>query len=65
MEAGMLCNVDGEKFYLFTNNYIGLYNITDINKFVQGSSGDTSDTKKGKLCVKVHQVNSSKKLLIL
>ena len=36
-----------------------------INEIVQGGSGIMSAMKKGKLLLKVHEVNSSKKLLIL
>ena len=74
MKAGMLHTVDGEIFYLFTknmwigdsgtlchitNNDTGLYNVTKINKSIEGSVGSMSATKKGKLCMKVHQVDST------
>ena len=69
----MLCTVDGETPHLFmknmwisnsgtlchtTNDDIGLYNVTNINKLVQGSLGNISATKKAKLCINVCQVDS-------
>ena len=44
------------------NDGTGLYDITNINKSVQGSSGNMSTTKKSKLCMNVHQVDGSKKM---
>ena len=64
MEAGMVCTIDGEMFYLFTknmqmgnlgascditNNDTGLFDVNEINESVQESSGDTFATKEGKL----------------
>ena len=37
--------------------YTGLYDITDIDESIQGNSGIMPPTKKGKLWVKVHQVD--------
>ena len=42
-----------------TNNDSGLYNITNINESIQGSPGIMPAMKKGKLQVKVHQVNGT------
>ena len=71
-EAGMMCTIDVDTFYLFTkntwigdsgvpchitDNYTGLYDLIDIDEFIQGSSSIISTAKKGKLWVKVHQVN--------
>ena len=68
MEAGMMCTIDGDTFYLFMknmwiedsgasclimNNYTSLFNIIDINTSIQGSSGNMPATKKGKLCFNV------------
>ena len=79
IQASMLCMIDGETFHSFTKNMwignmgasyhipnddVGLYDVTKINKFVQGSLGNMSITKRGKLCMKVCQVNGSKRLHI-
>ena len=63
-EAGLMCTMDGNKFFSFTkntwirhlgvschitNNDTGLYNITNIDKLIQGSTGIMLATKKGKL----------------
>ena len=80
-EAGMFCTIDGETFfYSFKKNtWIGNsdalchisndntchYDVTNINKLVQGSSGNMSTTKKGKLLMKACQVDGIKKLHIL
>ena len=71
MEAGMLCMIDGTTFHSFmknmwigdsgaschnTNNYKSLHDVMNINKLVQGSSGNMSTTKKNKLqmkCIKL------------
>ena len=68
LEAGMMCTINGNTFFLFmkntwirdleaschiTNDNTGLYDITDINKSIQGSSGIMPARKKGKLQVKV------------
>ena len=62
--AGMLCTIDGGTFFSFTNNTwigdsgaschitndnTGLYDISDIDKLIQGSSGILLAAKKGKL----------------
>ena len=71
-ENGMMCTIDGTSFHLFTKNtwigdsgascYItndehGMYDITEIDELIQGSSGIMPTTKKGKLCMTVRQVN--------
>ena len=48
-DYGTLCHI--------TNNYTGLFDVTKIYKMGQGSSGSMPATKKGKLCINVHQVN--------
>ena len=80
MKAGMLCTIDGKTFHSFAKNtWIGslsaschityddtsLCDITDINKLVQGSSGNMSAMKKSKLCIRVYKVNGSEKLQVL
>ena len=60
-EADVLCTIHGETFQLFTkntwiddsgnschitNNDTGLYDITSINKFVNGSVSNMTTTKK-------------------
>ena len=47
-DSGASCHI--------TNNNSGLYDITKIDEFIQGSSGIMSAMKKGKLQVKVHQI---------
>ena len=42
-----------------TDNDTGLYDITNIDELIQGSSSIMPITKKGKLQVKVHQVNGT------
>ena len=70
MEAGILCSIDGKIFYWFTkntwisysgtlNNDTGLYNLSKISKFVQGSADNMSAIKKGNLHMKVCQVDGS------
>ena len=71
-EEGTLCIVNHETFHFFAkkcgdlchiiNKDTGLYDVTDIDESVQGSSGNMFATKKGKLHVKLHQVNGSKRL---
>ena len=62
-EAGMMCTIDGNTFLFtkktqmrdsgaschITNNDTGLYNATNINELMQGSSSIMPATKKGKL----------------
>ena len=48
-DSGVSCHI--------TNDKKGMYDIIDINKLIQGSSGIMPATKKGKLQVTVHQVN--------
>ena len=67
-EVGMLCTIGRETFHSFTKNTwisvfgtlchitnkdTGLYNLTKINKMVEGSSSTMSTTKKENLYVKV------------
>ena len=56
-DSGTLCHT--------TNNDKGLYDVTNIYKLVQGSSGRMATTEKGKLHMKVCQVNGSKQLHML
>ena len=80
LEAGMMCTIDGDTFFSFTkntwigdsgaschitNNNTGLYDITDIDKSIQGSSSLIHATKKGKLRVKVWQVDGTEQVHIL
>ena len=80
MKAGMLCTIDGETFHSFmknmlisdsgvlchiANNNTTLYNIANINELVQGSLDNMSITMKGKLHVKVHQVDVTELVHIL
>ena len=73
----MMCTIDGDTFFLFTKNtwfgYSGaschitnddtdLYDITDINESIQGSSSIMPATKKGKLQVKVCQVDGTEQV---
>ena len=61
VEESMMCIIDGETFFFLekrrwigdwgaschiTNNDTGLYNVTDINESVQGSSGSMFIIKK-------------------
>ena len=72
-KAGMMCTIDGDTFFSFTkntwirdlgaschitNNDTGLYDVTDINNSIQGSSSIMPAAKKGKLRVKACQVDS-------
>ena len=45
-----------------TNDDTGLYDITDIDESIQGSPGIMTATKKGKLQVKVRQVNGTEQV---
>ena len=64
LETGMMCTIDGDTFFSFikntwlgdsdaschiANNDTGLYDITNIDESIQGSSGIMPATKKGKL----------------
>ena len=61
MEAGILCTIDGDTFYLFTkntwigdsrawchiaNHNISLFNVIDINELIQESPGTCLQQKK-------------------
>ena len=80
IDAGMLLSINGETFFSFTkntwigdldaschitNNDTGLYDITNINKLVWGSSDGMSAMKKGKPHIKICQVEGSEKLHLL
>ena len=67
-EAGMMCTINGDTFDFFTrntsigdsnaschitNNDTSLYDVTNINESIQGSSSIMPATKKGKLCIKI------------
>ena len=67
-EAGMMCTIDGDRFYSFTkntwirdsgasyhitNNDTGMYDITNINESIQGNSSIMPAMKKDKLHVNV------------
>ena len=80
MKAGMLCTINGETFYSFTkniwvgdsgtsfhisNNDTGLFDVTEVNKFVEGSLGNMPATKKGMLHRKVCQVDGTEGVHIL
>ena len=67
MEAGVLCMIDGETFHLFmkntwignlgaschiTNDETGLYDVTEINKLVEGSWEIFLLPKKGRFTLK-------------
>ena len=80
MEIGLLFTIDEETFHSFTkstwigdygalchitNDDAGLNDVTKINELVQGSAGNTSITKKGKLHMKVHLFDGSEWVHIL
>ena len=70
--AGM-CVIDSDTFSFTKNTWIGdsgaslhitntdtgLYDVTDIDESIQGSSGIMTAMNKGKLRVKVYQVNGT------
>ena len=56
-DSGALCNI--------TIDDADLYDVTNINKLLQGSLGNIITTKNGKLGMKVYQVDGSKKLHLL
>ena len=72
LEAGKMCIIKGDTFFLFTKNtwigdssaschimkdHTGLFNDIGINELIQGSSGNTSAMKKGNLNVNIGQVD--------
>ena len=73
-ESCMMCTIDGDTFFLFTKNTqigdssascngnTGIYDITDINESIQGSSSITTTTKKGMFQVKVCQVDGTEQV---
>ena len=80
IEAGLICTIDGEMFFSFTKNMFigdldtschitdndsGLYDVFDISELVQCRLGSVPATKKGKLCLKVWQVDMSEKVHVL
>ena len=67
-----MCTINGSSFHSFTNNTCignsfascritkdknGMYDVTEIDEYIQGSSGILPAMKKGKLCMTVRQVN--------
>ena len=69
-QKGVLCTIDWKTFHTFTigdssmlclvtKKYTGNFDITKINKSVQGHSGSMPATKKRKLCINVCQVDST------
>ena len=67
-EAGMMCTIERDTFYLFTkntsiggssalchitNDNTGLFDVIDINELIQGSFTIMPTTKKGKLCINI------------
>ena len=73
----MMCTIDGNTFFSFmkntwirdsgaschiTNDNKGMYDVININESIQGSSGITPASKKGKLQVMVHQVNGEEQV---
>ena len=67
-KAGMMCTINVDSFYSFTkntwngdsgaschitNNDTNMFDVTDINESIQGSSSIMPTTKKGKLCINV------------
>ena len=70
----MMCTVDGDTFLFTMNTWIrdsaascpitnddtGLYDVANINESIQGSYSIMPAMKKGKLQVKVCQVNRNK-----
>ena len=76
-EAGTMCTINGNTLFLFTkntwigdsgaschitNNNTGLYNVTNIDESIQGSSSIIPPTKKGKLQVNIWQVNRAEQV---
>ena len=74
LDAGMLCAIGIETVHSIMNKtWIGdlgaschilqndtrVYDVANINESVQGSSGNISATKTGKLCIKVCQDDGS------
>ena len=73
----MMCPIDRNTFHSFmkntwigdsdaschiTNDESGMYDVIDINKSIQGSSGIMPATKKGKLHITVCQVNGQEQV---
>ena len=54
-----------DTLYHIANNDTGIYDVTNIDKLVQGSSGNMSTAKMGELHVKVRQVSDKKRLHII
>ena len=76
----MMCTIDGDTFYSFTRNTwirdsgtschiinddTGLFEVTDINELIQGSSSIMPTTNKGKVCFHVCQVNRTEQVHVL
>ena len=79
-QTSEMCTIDGDTLYLFTKNTwigdsgaschitngdTGMYDVTDINELIQGSSGIMPATKKDKLHLYVQQVNGTEWVHIL
>ena len=73
----MMSSIDSNTFFFFlrntwirdsgvschiTNDNNGMYDVIDIDKSIQGSSGITPASKKGKLQVTVPQVNGEEQV---
>ena len=80
LKIGMMCTINGDTFYSFMRNtWIGgsgvschitkddtsLYDITNIDELIQGSSGIMPAMKTGKLHLKVYKVNGTQRVHIL
>ena len=76
-ETGVLCAIKGKvlttlmkntwigdssTLCCITNDDTGIFDVTIINKSVEGSLGSIPATNKGKLCVHIHQVDSIKQV---
>ena len=76
-EAGMICTINGNTFFSFTkntqnrdsgtschitNNNTGLYDIINIDKSIQGSSGIMPATKKAKQWVTVWKLKGAEQV---
>ena len=75
LDAGMMCAIDGRTLFLFTKNTwirdLGASchitndntnNVINIDESIQDSSSIMPATKKGKLPVKLHQVNRTEQV---
>ena len=77
-EAGMMCTIDGDTFYLstkntwirdsgalchITNDATGMFYISYIDDSIQETSSIMPATKKGKLWINVWQVEESSSIM--